>query len=217
MYSYLKHKVNSMLAELREGHHSPSDLVSANKPRVIELNRLCREYRVQRLLTSDLCFSLILRTLCRLTPPPLGLYGLLKWARSSGLRSEDYQAYEGQNLTPQNRVPHPPLILVLARRMESLTLAIDQCDQDSPSLAKLQDGEVASLTAKIYLHADNSLIEDARSNIGEGESSLLWHALWLSRRAGDYEQGLTCALKRCLGALLALRPARLAWLPWPPR
>ena len=195
VYSYLKHKVSSSLEELRQGQLTSGNLVSANKPRVIELNQLCREYRVQRLLTSDLCFSLILRTLCRLTPPPLGLYGLLKWARSAGLRSEDYQAYEGQNSTHQNTVLHPPLILLLARGMESMTVAIDQCDQNSPALAKLDDGEVASLTAKVYLHANDSLSEDARSSIGEGELSLLWRALWLSRRAGDHEQGLTCALE----------------------
>lgn len=197
LYSYLKSKISQAQEQAQQGLLTPQEIVNASQPRIIEINQLCREYRVQKLDTANLCYSLLLRSLCRLSPPPLGLYGLLKWSRSSGLRSEDYEEHEvvHKDLESSEPIILPPLITLLARSLESLTIAIDQCTETSAILSSLAEGEVASLAAKVYLRAEEKLSAEAMASQNLGEANFIWRALWLSRRAGEFEQGHVCALK----------------------
>ena len=182
IYSYLKQKCRELDTELKNGGLHHRQLVEATSTRVVEVNQLCREYRSRKLMTNDLCFSLILRRLCRFDPPPLGLYGLLKWARSKGLRTEDYKE-EPVDHTNEKR---PILLYLLAGRLSSLVSVLDEELAPSKALQSLDVGEVASFAARVHIHAHKECIDPAHE--------LAWGACWLSRRGGEYSEGVKWGL-----------------------
>jgi hypothetical protein len=182
IYSYLKQKCRGLEAELKKGDLHHRQLVEATSTRVVEVNQLCREYRLRKLMTNDLCFSLILRRLCHFDPPPLGLYGLLKWARSTGLRAEDYKE-EPVNNTAEKR---PILLYLLASRLSSLVSVLDEELAPSMALQSLDVREVASFAAKVHIHAHKECVSPPYE--------LAWGACWLSRRGGEYSEGVKWGL-----------------------
>ena len=182
IYSYIKQKKSMVISHLKEGDLHPAQLIDASHPRVIELNQLCREYRLQKLLVNDLCFSLILRQLCQLKPAPLGLYGLLAWSRSAGLREEDYLPESHYTGRGESR----PLILDLAHSMAYLSAALDDTLTQTEAIRSLDKTALVELTANLHLHA--------YKKVDTAPIELLLEGCWLSRRAGLFHQGIETAI-----------------------
>ena len=180
VYNYLKYKCTVLKEALSSGELKPSQLLNATDRRVIELNQLCREYRIHKLIVKDLCFSLILKQLCKFDPPPLGLYGLLKWSKSTSLREEDYETeifdYKDK------RIVQPPLVYRLARGLANLTLMIDQEPLSNPLLQSVNIVELAVFTSKVCVHAYQRC-EPKRHE-------MLWEGCRLSRRGAEFETGI---------------------------
>lgn len=186
IYSYLKLKCAQVNELLNRHELSAIALIESKHPRVIEVNQLCREYRINKLSTADLCFSLLLRLLCRFELPPLGLYGLLKWSRSTGLRPEDYQV-EINEKTGEKR---EPLLLVIAHKLEALVQACEHIDQEHPIFNKLHLKEMVEFVARLHIHSYESKLEST----AQQKLRLLWTACWLYRRAGLFDQALKYGL-----------------------
>ena len=190
LYSYLKHKITSSLSELsssewmstRDASHVPSThQLLSDHPRRREINLLCREYRRHKLPVDDLCLSLTLRQLCRFSPAPLGLYGLLNWAELKGLRSEDHQ------VDPEYP-EQPPLTFTLAQQLCTLINHLDQ-ERVSGFTSRIEPTRVAKLAAQLYM----SIINEDLSSEDEYTPwiiSSLWGACWVNRRAGHFKRGL---------------------------
>ena len=182
MYSYLKLKCAQIHEALKQREFSTLALLDSQQSRVIEVNQLCREYRINKLLTADLCFSLILRLLCRFDVPPLGLYGLIKWSRSAGLRSEDYEPEALEN----SRVQREPLLLLLAFRLEALVEACAQIDSEHRVFEKLNVEDLATFTARLHIHT----YEKTLGLSAQQKTKLLWNICWLYRRGQSFSEGL---------------------------
>jgi len=193
LYSYIKYKIINNLNELSSTalpHHdqhttssSPPHLLS-DLPRRREINLLCREYRRHKLLTADLCFSLILHQLCRISPAPLGLYGLLNWAGISGLRDED-------TLVNPDHPERPPLIFTLAIHLSSLVNCLDQ-ERVAGLTPRIAPSKVATLAARL---CDHLIQITPLSCTDQPPWSIpsIWGACWLSRRAAQFQQSLIWA------------------------
>lgn len=185
VYTYLKHKCSLLKEVIIQGDLSREQVVIATDRRVLELNQLCREYRIHKLLVKDLCFSLILRQLCKFDPPPLGLYGLVKWSRSKGLRDEDYK--EEVFSHKETSKSYPPLVHTLAIRLESLTSVIDRESTQSRTLELVNIEELAAFAAKVCMHAHDRC--EPKNN------DMLWRGCWLSRRGAQYENGIQWGIR----------------------
>lgn len=176
IYSHLKVRSSSLVGPLS------GNTLDAEHKDVIAINALCREYRKAQLPTRDLCFSLILKRLSDLSVYILGLYELMKWGRSAGLRPEDYALEEDSSA-------QLPLIISIAERLEGFVSALDQASHLRTEYSYDVD-EIALFTFRVHLH------------LFEREAPLYdlhrihWSAGWLARRAGQFNQGIELLLSR---------------------
>ena len=192
LYAYLKIKIQRALSDPADVSHLTSYRLASTTggrdaplinehPRRREINLLCREYRVAKLAVSDLCLSLILGQLCRLSPPPLGLFGLTRWAQSSALRPEDL-------ISPSEHPQLPPL----ARRVtRGLTQMISYLDQEralrEPDFKlPLDSSEIAELTLNL-IHQQRT--EDLSHDLTHERASR-WALCELNRRAAYFDESL---------------------------
>lgn len=187
IYSYLKLKCAQVNKALQKRELSDMDLLESKHPRVIEVNQLCREYRINKLETADLCFSLILRLLCRFSLPPLGMYGLIKWSKSLGLRDEDYRREKQENSRGSAEI----LLVLIASRLESLVIACDQIDPEHKVFERFEVVDLAKFAAALHAHAYEKCLDLSQKQ----RVDLAWTTCWLYRRSQSFTEGLNWSLK----------------------